>query len=62
MTFAPELDFFSSGNDVSLPEEKFNKEKFNDKNPSVKRLRSIVRNKLNPMVFSVSLEIAPDAW
>ena len=38
-----------------------NKEKFNDKNPSVKRLRLIIRNKLNPMMFSVSREIAPDA-
>ena len=37
------------------------KERFNDKDPSVKRWRSIVRNKLNPQIFSVSLEIAPDA-
>ena len=37
------------------------KGKFNDKNPSVKRLRSITRNKLDPEIFLVPPEIAPKA-
>ena len=58
--FAPAIDIFFLRATVFGASSKKRK-KFNDKNPSVKRWRSIVRNKLNPEMFLVSLEIVPDA-